>query len=129
MNPDNLKRMGAEELDAYAKALGFSVIAGRTAEDKARLIEERRRRAARVECLGVDLSIEVRKARDRRVSALLAKEDRTGADVAEAFRLMLGQEQYDELERAATDEDGVVDEAALTCAFNRILDSDELKNS
>lgn len=120
--------MGVGELDGYAKALGIDVRAGRTAEEKAKIISERRGRVATVTVLGMQLNVPVKRAHDKRVSALLAKDGRTMADVDEAFRIMLGDEQMEAVRLASTDEDGTVDEAALSYAYNAILGSDELKN-
>lgn len=128
MNPDRMRSMSASELDAYAEALGFSARAGRTADAKIKIIEERRGRAAELSVLGVQLSVPVKRAHDGRFSALLDKKDRTNDDVRDAFVFLLGEEQHAELVAAATDEDGTLDEAAIAYAYNALLDSRELKN-
>ena len=128
MNPDRMRSMSASELDAYAEALGFSARAGRTAEAKIKIIEERRGRTAELSVLGVQLSVPVKRAHDGRFSALLDKEGRTGDDVRDAFKFLLGEEQHAELTAAATDEDGTLDEAAIAYAYNALLGSKELKN-
>lgn len=120
--------MSVDELDGYAKALGIDVRAGKTAEEKAKIISERRGRVATVTVLGMQLDVPVKRAHDKRVSELLDKDGRTTEDIDEAFRIILGDEQLDALRLATTDDDGTVDEAALSYAYNAILGSDELKN-
>lgn len=129
MNPEYLKRMGADELDAYADALGFSARAAKTADAKRALIERRRSRGVDVAALGMTLHVSAKAAHDLRVLRLIEKPDRTESDVEEAFRILLGDEQMAALEAAATDEDGTIDEVALAMAYNRVLTSEELKNS
>lgn len=128
MNGEYLRAMGPAELDAYAEALGFSAKAGKTAAAKVKIIEEKRGRAASLSVLGVQLEVPVKRAHDARVDELLGKESRTRADVTEAFTLLLGEAQHAEIVRAATDEDGTVDDAALSYAYNALLESKELKN-
>ena len=128
MDIGHMRRMGADEIDAYARSIGIATGGARDVEAKIRLVEKRRSRVATVCALGVDLDIPVKRAADMRVTDLLNKEGRTREDIREAFVTMLGERQYSELVAAATDEDGTVDEAALGFAFNSILDSPELKN-
>ena len=78
--------------------------------------------------LGLDVEVPVKRARDKRVCDLLAKPNRTDAETEEAMRLMLGDEQMTELERACTDEDGTVDIDAMALAVAKIITSQELKN-
>lgn len=128
MNPEYMKRMGSKELEAYAQAMGFTTAAGKDAAAKVEIINRKRERAAEVSVLGVDLSVPVKRAHDKRVNDLLNKRGRTDADVMEAFRILLGDDQMAELVKAATDEDGTYDEVALSFAFNSILASKQLKN-
>lgn len=128
MNSEAMARMSAAELDAYARAMGFTAAAGKTAEDKIRIIEAKRSREVTVTVLGTVLSIPVKRAHDKRFSELMGKRPRTDGDVEEAFRILLGDEQFDELYRAATDEDGTLDEAAIAYAFSALLGNADLKN-
>lgn len=128
MKRENLERMTDEELEGYAQALGFTAKGAKGRDGVLRLIEKRRERTADISVLGVDLSVKVKGAHDRRVSELLNKDGRTDADVFEAFRLMLGDGQLQALVDAATDDDGTVDEPALSFAFSSILGSQDLKN-
>ena len=128
MNPRYLANMSEDELEAYANELGFTTRAAAGREAKAALIERRRERGVDVDAIGVSLHLTVKAAHDRRFQELISKRDRDGRDVEDAFRLLLGDEQFGELQQAATDEDGTVDEDALAYAYNRILSCEELKN-
>lgn len=128
MNSECMGRMTPKELEAYAKAMGFTTKAAAGAEAKADLIAKRRNRVVEMRVIGVDLSVPIKRAHDKRVSDLLGKRGRTDADVTEAFRLLLGDDQLKAVHDAATDEDGTVDEAAITYAFNAVLENPELKN-
>lgn len=128
MNAENMRNMTDDELEGYAKALGFTLKAVKGHDAKVEFIQKRREKAAELSVLGVNLSIPIKAAHDKRVRDLLTKDERTDEDVVELFRLMLGDEQLQALFDAATDEDGTVDEPALSFAFNSILGSKELKN-
>lgn len=126
MNKDNLARMGSKELDAYAQTMGFSAKGARGAEAKRELIERRRARCAELTVLGVDLSIPVKRAHDKRVVDLMNSKD--DGKMMDGMRLLLGDEQFAELVAACTEEDGTSDVAAMAYAVIAITGSDELKN-
>lgn len=128
MNSEQMRRMSAAELDAYAKTMGFSVRGAKTAEQKAALIEERRGRSVELTLLGVPVSVPVKRLRDKRVTDLLARADRTDEDTERMARLVVGDEAWDSLVAAATEDDGTVDNDALGYAVASILTSRELKN-
>ena len=128
MNSEQMRRMSAAELDAYAKTMGFSVRGAKTAEQKAALIEERRGRSVELTLLGVPVSVPVKRLRDKRVTDLLARADRTDEDTERMARLVVGDEAWDALVAAATEDDGTVDNDALGYAVASILTSRELKN-
>lgn len=128
MNREHMLRMSPAELDAYARAMGFSVKGGKTAEQKAALIEQRRAHAAEVTVLGVPVSVPIKRLRDKRVTDLLAKADRTDEDTERMMRLVVGDEAWDELVAAATEDDGTVDNDALGYAIASVVTSRELKN-
>ena len=128
MNKDFMARMSAAELDEYGEVAGIATSPAKSAEEKARLIGSRRERAASIRVFGLDVEVPVKRARDKRVCDLLAKPNRTDAETEEAMRLMLGDEQMTELERACTDEDGTVDIDAMALAVAKIITSQELKN-
>lgn len=127
MNPEYLKKMSAEELEAYAKSMGFTTAAAPDIEDKVRIIEGKRNRAAHLTVLGVDLEIPIKRANDKRVNDVLTRGG-TRDELERAFRLLLGDAQYDELMAACVDEDGTVDEPAISYAYGALIESDELKN-
>lgn len=128
MNREQMLRMSPAELDAYARAMGFSVRGAKTAEQKAALIEERRGRTAELTVLGVPVSVPIKRMHDKRVTDLLSKEDRTDADTERMVRLVVGDEAWDALVAAATEEDGTVDNDALGYAIASIITSRDLKN-
>ena len=128
MNSEYLKRMDANELDEYAKALGFSAKAAKDRSEKLDMIERRREKVATVRALGIDFDIPIKRAHDKRVSDLLSKPERTDEETEAAMRLLLGDEQLEELTRACTEEDGAIDVMAMGMAYVRILTSKELKN-
>lgn len=126
MRAENMALMDADELDDYARILGFSAKAARTPEEKAALIERKRGRTAVVEALGIEFEIQVKRARDKRVADAVAAGDDESCVLA--LSILLGDEQYAELLDACTDEDGTVDVDALGLAYARIVTSEELKN-
>lgn len=126
MNSDYMAKMSAEELDELARFMGVSVVAAKSAESKARMIEERRSRVARVGVLGIEFEIPMKRVRDKRVSDLL--DEKTDAATEEAVRLLVGDGKFDELVAACTDDDGTVDVDAMGYAIAKIVCSDELKN-
>ena len=128
MNAKYLERMSAKELDEYAQALGIMSKAAKSKQDKISLIEHRREKIATVRALGIDFEIPIKRAHDKRVSELLDKDGRTDAETEEAMRLLLGDEQMDELANACTEEDGTIDVSAMGVAYVRILTSEQLKN-
>lgn len=129
MNKDYLAMMDEGELEAYAKVLGFTTAAAQTAADKAKLIEQKRGRRAELTVLGIAMSIPVKRAHDRRFIDAMNKEDRTTEELDGAFRFLLGDEQYESLMEAVTEDDGTQDDDALGYAYNKLLYSAELKTS
>lgn len=128
MNREQMLRMSPAELDGYARVMGFSVRGAKTVEQKAEMIEGRRGHVADVTVLGVPLSVPVKRLRDKRVTDLLARDDRTDADTERMMRLVLGDEGWDAIVAAATEEDGTVDTDALVYAISAVMTSRELKN-
>lgn len=126
MNRENLERMGSEELERYANTMGFSVLSAKTDEQKRALIQSRRERTAEIDVMGLHLVIPMKRVADQRV--VDAYEKHTDESVADALRLLLGEEQFAELVSACTEEDGLVDSTALAYATVEILNSDALKN-
>lgn len=129
MKRENIERMSDEELEQYARLLGVILDAAHTRDEKIFLVERRREKRVTVTTLGIDFDITIRRVRDKRVSDLLARGNRTDEETDEAIRLLLGDGQYQILLDAVTDDDGVVDVDAMGLAFVRIITADELKNS
>lgn len=128
MNREQMLRMSPAELDGYARAMGFSVRGAKTAEQKAALIEERRGRVAEVTLLGVTVSVPIKRLHDKRVTDLLAKGDRTDEETERVARMIVGDEQWEAVVAAATEDDGTVDNDALGYAIVALLTSRDLKN-
>ena len=114
MRTEALNAMTDEELEQYARTLGFTTKAAKSHDAKVRLIAKRRERGVDVSVLGV--------------TQLVSKPDRTDDDIETAMTMLLGEEQMGALREAATEDDGTVDQDALAFAYARILSSDELKN-
>lgn len=128
MNREHMLRMSPAELDAYARTMGFSVRGAKTAEQKAALIEERRGRVAEVQLLGVTVAVPIKRLHDKRVTDLLAKGDRTDDETERVARMIVGDEQWEAVVAAATEDDGTVDNDALGYAIVALLTSRDLKN-
>ena len=128
MNNEYLARMSAKELDEYGATLGIVMKSAKSKSDKLELIGQKRERCATVRALGIDFEIPIKRAHDKRVNDLLSKDGRTDTEAEEAMRLLLGDEQLNELVCACTDEDGSIDVDAMGLAYVKILSSDELKN-
>lgn len=128
MRKEYMALMSADELEAYAKAMGFSVRAGKTAAEKISIIESKRAREAEMTVLGVPVRIPIKRLHDKRVSDLLAKKGRTDAETVEMMVLILGDDQWGLLVEAATEDDGTVDNCALGYAIARIITDRKLKN-
>ena len=128
MNAEQLNRMGAAELRAYADIAGIDLAGACDASSMVAAIEGARNRTAHVRTLGLELAIPMKRLSDKRVADLLDKPDATDAEIAEAMALILGPEQMAAVEGACTDEDGTLDVYALATAFVACTASDELKN-
>lgn len=127
MNREAMERMSAGELDAYARVLGIDLRGAKGSQRKIEVITRRRERCAEIRVLGLDLEVPVRRAHDRRVNELLSG-SRTDADMVEALGLLLGEEQFEAVEAACTEDDGVFDVEAFAYAAATVLGSPDLKN-
>lgn len=119
--------MSPADVDAYAASCGIDTTRLRGVKAKARLVQERRERVATIPVLGTTVDVPVRRMHDKRVTDAV-NGIRTDDDMAEAMRMLLGDEQWDGLVARCEDEDGAVDNDALGYACAAILSSDELKN-
>ena len=128
MNTDYMRKMSADELEAYAKHMGFTLAAGRTIDDKIAIIEAKRSREVGLTLLGVPVSVPIKRLYDKRVTDLLAKKKRTDDETMAMFRLIVGDEACDEVVAAATEDDGTVDNNALGYAIAALVTDRDLKN-
>lgn len=128
MNTDYMRKMSADELEAYAKQMGFTLAAGKTIEDKIAIIEAKRSREVDLTLLGVPVSVPIKRMYDKRVTDLLAKKNRTDDETMAMFRLIVGDEACDEVVAAATEDDGTVDNNALGYAIAALVTDKDLKN-
>lgn len=128
MRTDVLNSLTDEELEAYARSMGLTLRAFAGKADKVDFIQRRRGRAVDLTVFGVGLSVEVRRFRSTNFSDVMENAKRTPEELYGAFRGLLGDEQFDALMGACTDEDGEVDGDAVAVAFTRLLTCEELKN-
>lgn len=128
MNSEYMERMSALELDEYAKSCGINIARFKDKHAKINAINERRERTATVRALGIDFEIPIKRVHDKRLSDLLNNPNASDEDMTRAMILLLGQEQFDELVSACTEDDGTVDVNAMGVAYVRIISSDNLKN-
>lgn len=128
MKRENLARMSAKEIDEYAKALGIRKLDGKSADDKIAALDRRLSRVATIDVLGLSLEVPVKALKDKRVSDLMEKPDPTDTDCETILRLIIGDEQFDQLVDACTEDDGYIDVAALGYAFTKVITSPQLKN-
>lgn len=128
MNKEAMARMSSEELDEYGKLLGLTMKVAKSKDEKAAFIERRREKVANVHALGLDLQVPVKRMSDKRVTDITNNPKSTDDDLVQAMTLILGEEQFGEVMKAVTEEDGTVDVNALGYCFSTIITSDELKN-
>lgn len=126
MNQKNLEMMDAGELEAYAQVMGFSAKAGKGPDGKRDIIRKRRERVASITVLGVDLDVEVKRLRDKRVVELINAHD--DESLEKGMRMLLGDEQYAQVAEACVEDDGTVDVDAMAYAVIAITGNRELKN-
>lgn len=128
MNSKSMGSMSPGELDAYARVMGFSVDDLASAAEKADEIRRRRAREVEMTVLGVHVSVPVRRMHDKRVTDLLAMDGRTDAETERMARLIVGDEAWEAIVAAATEEDGTVDNDALGYAISAVVYDGRLKN-
>lgn len=128
MNPKYLNELDAHELEQYAKIIGFTTKAAKTVDDKRTLIENRRNRDINVTVLGsVDVTVKAKRLTDKKLFEMIKHSDTTTNE--EFLRYMVGDEGYDAILAAATDEDGTVDNSAIMLAVTELQNSKALKNA
>lgn len=128
MRHEYLMEMSLAQLDQYGQACGIDVTGRKGKVAKVRLIEERQGRVAEVDVLGMTLVIPKRRLHDKRAADLVAGHALSDEEVVQAFRSLLGEEQYAAVIERCTDEDGIVDGDAFAVAFATVMTDPELKN-
>lgn len=128
MRKETLESLSAADLDLYARAIGCDVSKAKTKAQKVAAIEKRHERTADVEVLGVTVTIPIKRVYSKQMDELLMEIRKDGNGVYKALETLLGDEQYQTVVDAATDEDGTVDAVAIGFALDRLMRSDELKN-
>lgn len=128
MRREVMMEMSLSQLDEYARVCGIDTSGELTKEGKVALIEERRGRVAEIRMLGTVVTIPKSRLHDKRLADLVAGHRLSDEEVAQAFRDLLGEEQYAMVIDRCTDEDGTVDGDAYAVAFARVMTDPELKN-
>lgn len=128
MKREFLLNTSAEQLDTYARVLGFDVSGLPTIEEKVDAICERRERTAEVNALGMTFTIPIKRLHDKRVTDRLDGDGMDAGDFYQLMRDIVGDDQFEALVAHCTDEDGTVDNDAIAYTLGIIERSDALKN-
>ena len=128
MRKEVMLEMDAEQLDEYARVLGFDAGKARGVKAKAALIEKKREREAEIDVLGMTVRVPVKRMHDKRITDRLTGELTDDREAERLMRDLIGDEQADELLERCTEEDGTVDADAFGYAIAKIAYSPELKN-
>lgn len=128
MKRSTLLRMTPEQLDGYARMLGFDVSGHETVEEKADAIEARRERVATIDVAGLSLTVPMKRLHDKRLIDKYKGGIKTNSDLESFIRDLVGDEQMDAIRVLVTDEDGTVDADGYLLVLNAINISNELKN-
>lgn len=128
MKRSTLLRMTPEQLDGYARMLGFDVSGHETVEEKADAIEARRERVATIDVAGLSLTVPMKRLHDKRLIDKYKGGIKTNSDLESFIRDLVGDEQMDAIRVLVTDEDGTVDADGYLLVLNAINTSNELKN-
>ena len=128
MKRSTLLRMTPEQLDGYARMLGFDVSGHETVEEKADAIEARRERVATIDVAGLSLTVPMKRLHDKRLIDKYKCGIKTNSDLESFIRDLVGDEQMDAIRVLVTDEDGTVDADGYLLVLNAINTSNELKN-
>ncbi len=131
MRSEILLEMSPEEVDAYAKLLGVNTTGLKTVRAKVNLIEKRRAKEAEIDVFGLTIRIPIKRAHDKRYVDMYVKGTKDGLTDEEAMEMLLsliGEDQYQALVDRCTEEDGTIDNDAVTLGVAMIVGADELKN-
>ncbi|MDD6565956.1 MAG: hypothetical protein PUF11_04105 [Parafannyhessea umbonata] len=129
MKPEYLRQMSREELDQYASIAGYDLGKARSVDAKVSAIQEAREHVAAVKVLGgLEIEIPISRMHDKRLSDLLAKQDKTDDDVERLFVGLVGEDQAKAVEERCTDDDGAIDVDAYSLAIAQVLHARAAKN-
>lgn len=128
MKRSTLLRMTPEQLDGYARMLGFDVSGHETVEEKADAIEARRERVATIDVAGLSLTVPMKRLHDKRLIDKYEGGVKTNSELEDFISDLLGEEQMQSLRDACTDEDGTVDADGYMVLLESINAAEELKN-
>lgn len=128
MRHTTLTLMSDEQLDAYARLLGFDVGGCGTKAEKIEEIESRRERVATVDVAGLAVTIPMKRLHDKRIIDRYGGVKLTNSGLESFIRDLVGDEQMGAIRDLCTDEDGTVDADGYLMVLNAINRSDELKN-
>ncbi len=120
--------MSPEQLDGYARMLGFDVSGSKTVAEKVEAIEERRERVATVDVMGLSVTVPMKRLHDKRLMDKYAGGISTNSEMESFIADLVGDEQMRAIRDLVTDDDGTVDADAYALVLGAINTADELKN-
>lgn len=128
MDTSIFDNMGAKELDLYARAMELDCSKLKGVKAKREFIKQHITKQADIKIFGNVYTVPVKRLHDKRVSDLLNGKNLTDDKLFEAMRLVLGDEQFDDIYTHCTEDDGLVNMASLTYAYLSVFENEELKN-
>ncbi len=120
--------MSPEQLDDYARLLGFDVSGCASKDEKVEEIESRRERVATIDVAGLSLTVPMKRLHDKRIMDKYKGGVKTNSRLEEFISDLLGEEQMQAVRDLCTDEDGTVDAEGYLMVLSAVNQSDELKN-
>lgn len=128
MDTSIFDNMSAKELDLYARAMELDCSKLKGVKAKREFIKQHLTKQADIKIFGNVYTVPVKRLHDKRVSDLLNGKNLTDDKLFEAMRLVLGDEQFDDIYAHCTEDDGLVNMASLTYAYLSVFENEELKN-
>lgn len=128
MDTSIFDNMGAKELDLYARAMELDCSKLKGVKAKREFVKQHLTKQADIKIFGKVYTVPVKRLHDKRVSDLLNGKNLTDDKLFEAMRLVLGDEQFDDIYAHCTEDDGLVNMASLTYAYLSVFENEELKN-
>lgn len=128
MKHSTMMLMSPEQLDDYARLLGFDVSGCVSKDEKVEEIESRRERVATIDVAGLSLTVPMKRLHDKRIMDKYKGGVKTNSRLEEFISDLLGEEQMQAVRDLCTDEDGTVDAEGYLMVLSAVNQSDELKN-